>query len=609
MSRNQSIALATLGLAAAAVFGSLGAYAWLHWPLEGFPLMTALLHKGTTQAPVLITLDSCIVGIMIIGLALGLARWRAAATAKQENEKSTIVNVPLYTCPICLAGPVVQVDKSTLLGSSTRRQFVCRACGSILEPVGNAYRYRKISSDYPDMKRHSKEVFYSWHELRNLAWKHPKRQRPAVERARRVGASSATQGRGRNGKAAQEAPPKGLPGASEERVLSPRATHAPAQEIRTLEQFIGQHKMKEKLSVSIEAAKARGDALGHVLLRGPEGCGKKTLAGVIANEMDSRITVISGQTIERPGDLAAVITNLGDHDILLVDDIHRLRRGVEERLCAAMQDFAFDVIIGKGIGGKTIHLPTPHMTVIGATDEPEKVSPRLRQSFEYVFDFEPYEVWALVTLVQRLAQDLRVSIDENARLVIARSCDGRMREAQRLLLRMRDYAQVRADGVITGGIAQEALSMMGDQRPGGGFEGLPTTPQEREAAPSDLTWQEFEDRVAQLFQTVGFRNVRLTPRRRDGGKDIVMEVPDPLRQNRVICVECKHWRANSVGIGEVKQLHSLVVGDPKVDRGVIVTTGTFSGPAVAYAKRVGLIDLIDGSKLREMMAKAGIQLD
>jgi restriction endonuclease Mrr len=151
--------------------------------------------------------------------------------------------------------------------------------------------------------------------------------------------------------------------------------------------------------------------------------------------------------------------------------------------------------------------------------------------------------------------------------------------------------------------------MMGEQRPGGGFEGPPTTAQEREAAPTDLTWQEFEDRVAQLFHTVGFRNVRLTPRQRNGGKDIVMEVPDPLRENRVICVECKHWRANSVGRREVRLLHSLVVGDPNVARGVIVTTGTFSSQAVAYAKRVGLIDLIHGKTLREMMAKAGIRLE
>jgi hypothetical protein len=346
-----------------------------------------------------------------------------------------------------------------------------------------------------------------------------------------------------------------------------------------------------------------------VLLRGPTGCGKRTLARVIANEMRVKTTSTSGGQITAAGDLAAIITNLGDRDILCIADIQRLPKPIEERLCQAMQNFAVDIVIGKGPSAKTVHLPLPRFTVVGTSTQPERVSHQLRQSFEHVLDFEPYEVWALVKLVQRLAGDIGVHIDENARLTIARACGGSLIEARRLLLRTRDYAQARADGVITAGIAQDALAVIGTQHPSAAPEPTPTIPETPELRGNGFTWQDFEDFVADLFTSLGYQNVRVTPRAGDEGKDIIMERADPLKGTTRVYVECKHWSSGRVGIKEVQVLHSAVMRDPQVHEGMLVTTGRFTNQAMAYAQQIGFIELIDHKKLRELALKAGLELD
>jgi len=378
---------------------------------------------------------------------------------------------------------------------------------------------------------------------------------------------------------------------------------------RILGEFVGQRKIKKSLAVSIEATKTRGAVLGHILLRGPEGCGKKTLAHVIANEMRVNIKITSGPAIERAADLAAILTSLRQGDVLFIDEMDRLGRAIEETLYPAMEDFALDIIIGKGPSARSLRLRLPRFTVIGATDQPERVSRRLRQRFEHIYDFDLYDEEALKRLVLHRAEVLGMKIDEEAPRLIGRGAEGNIREAERLLDRVRDYAQVRADGVITQEVAREALTMLGTDAAGWAVEGTVPSSDEREAEPTSLTWQDFEDFVAKLFEALGYQNVRLTPRVRDEGKDIVMERADPLHGSRMIYVECKHWKANSVGRREVQVLHSAVIAKPEVNQGVIVTTGRFTDGAIAYARQVGVIELIDGEKLQRLIAKARTQKD
>jgi len=379
-------------------------------------------------------------------------------------------------------------------------------------------------------------------------------------------------------------------------------------QLRTLEEFIGQPKIREILTVSIGAARARGDALGHVLLRGPTGCGKRTLARVIAKEMGAKTTSTSGREIAAPRDLGLILTNLGDRSILCIADIQGLPKAIEQPLCLAMRDFALDLVIGKGPTAKAIHLPVPPFTVVGTTTEEEPVSHRLRQSFDHVLDFEPYEVWALVKLVQRLSEDVGVRIDENARLMIARACGGSLAEARRLLMRTRDYAQARADGVITAAVAHKALAMMAPEHSSAVLQPAPETSQMTETGPP-LTWQGFEDLIAELFSALGYQNVKVTQRTGDEGKDIIMERADPLRGITRVYVECKHWSSGRVGIKEVQVLHSAVMRDPQVHEGMLVTTGSFTNQARAYARQIGFIELIDRTKLRQLAVKAGLDLD
>lgn len=229
---------------------------------------------------------------------------------------------------------------------------------------------------------------------------------------------------------------------------------------RRLAEFIGQNKVKDNLMISIQAAKLRGESLDHVLLYGPPGLGKTTLANIIANEMDVTVRTTSGPAIERPGDLAAILTNLEPHSVLFIDEIHRLNRLVEEILYPAMEDYQLDLIIGKGPSARTIKLELPRYTLIGATTRAGLLTSPLRERFGIVHFLEFYTVEDLAHVVTRSAQILEVDIDQTGAHEIARRSRGTPRICNRLLKRVRDYAQVRADGVINGRVAGEALAML-----------------------------------------------------------------------------------------------------------------------------------------------------
>lgn len=227
-----------------------------------------------------------------------------------------------------------------------------------------------------------------------------------------------------------------------------------------LEDYIGQTKAKETLKIYIEAAKARGEALDHVLFYGPPGLGKTTLAGIIANEMGVNMKVTSGPAIEKPGEMAAILNNLQERDVLFVDEIHRLNRQVEEVLYPAMEDFAIDIVIGKGAGARSIRLDLPKFTLVGATTRAGMLTAPLRDRFGVVNRLEFYTAEDLQTIVLRSAQVLGVEIDPKGALEIARRSRGTPRLANRLLKRVRDFAQVKYNGVITEEVAVFALDLL-----------------------------------------------------------------------------------------------------------------------------------------------------
>lgn len=227
-----------------------------------------------------------------------------------------------------------------------------------------------------------------------------------------------------------------------------------------LEDYIGQEKAKETLKIYIEAAKARGEALDHVLFYGPPGLGKTTLAGIIANEMNVNLKITSGPAIEKPGEMAAILNNLQEGDVLFVDEIHRLNRQVEEVLYPAMEDYAIDIMIGKGASARSIRLDLPKFTLVGATTRAGMLTAPLRDRFGVVNRMEYYTVEELKTIIIRSAHVLKVGIDERGAYALARRSRGTPRLANRLLKRVRDFAQVKYEGHITEEVANYALDLL-----------------------------------------------------------------------------------------------------------------------------------------------------
>ncbi len=253
---------------------------------------------------------------------------------------------------------------------------------------------------------------------------------------------------------------------NEERIISPELegnneeTLETSLRPKTLNDYIGQSKVKENMKIYIEAAKKRGEPLDHVLLYGPPGLGKTTLAGIISNEMNSNIKITSGPAIEKAGDLAALLTNLSEFDVLFIDEIHRLNKNVEEILYPALEDYTLDIIIGKGPTARSIRLDLPKFTLIGATTKAGSLSTPLRDRFGIVHRLEMYTIEDLATIIKRSANILEVSIDDESAREIARRSRGTPRIANRLLKRVRDYASVLGDGNATLKLTKVALNQL-----------------------------------------------------------------------------------------------------------------------------------------------------
>lgn len=251
----------------------------------------------------------------------------------------------------------------------------------------------------------------------------------------------------------------------EERIISTRNLDAEndyeySLRPRTIDEYVGQQKVKENLDVFIQAAKERREALDHVLLYGPPGLGKTTLASIIANEMGVNIRVTSGPAIEKQGDLAALLTNLSEHDILFIDEIHRMSRSIEEVLYPAMEDYALDIIVGQGPSARSIRIDLPKFTLIGATTRAGLLSAPLRDRFGVISRLELYTPQELAQIVKRSAGILGAQIEDDGAMEIASRSRGTPRIANRLLKRVRDYAQIKANGVITAQVADAALTML-----------------------------------------------------------------------------------------------------------------------------------------------------
>ncbi len=249
-----------------------------------------------------------------------------------------------------------------------------------------------------------------------------------------------------------------------ERSVTPLRREEDAPEIslrpQFLAEYIGQDRLRANLEIFVQAARARAEPLDHVLFYGPPGLGKTTLSHIIANEMGVKIKTTAGPAVERPGDLASILANLGLGDVLFIDEVHRLRREVEEVLYSAMEDFVLDLVVGKGPAARTIRLSLPRFTIVGATTRPDLLSAPLRDRFGAVYRLDFYDETAMVTIVLRGARVLGVPITEDGALAIARRARGTPRVALRLLRRVRDFAEVRGDGAVDVDVAQQALALM-----------------------------------------------------------------------------------------------------------------------------------------------------
>ncbi len=252
----------------------------------------------------------------------------------------------------------------------------------------------------------------------------------------------------------------------EERIVNPQLENQTEERLenslrpKTLKEYIGQEKVKENMKIYIESAKKRGEPLDHVLLYGPPGLGKTTLSNIIANEMNSNIKITSGPAIEKPGDLASILTNLSEFDLLFIDEIHRLSKSVEEILYPALEDYTLDIMIGKGPTAKSIRLDLPKFTLVGATTRAGALTTPLRDRFGIIHRLELYNTEELTTIIKRSSKILGVSIEEEAAKEIARRSRGTPRIANRLLKRVRDYATVLGDGSITLKLTKHALNQL-----------------------------------------------------------------------------------------------------------------------------------------------------
>jgi Holliday junction resolvasome RuvABC ATP-dependent DNA helicase subunit len=371
---------------------------------------------------------------------------------------------------------------------------------------------------------------------------------------------------------------------------------------QSLADFLSHWQSEKELWPSIDLAKTRGQPLGHTLLCGSQGSGKATLARLIADEMGVRMAAERGDAIGTPRDLANVVANLGQCGILFVDDIHHLTTDVENALCELMDDQQVHVLINYGGARKSVHLQLPQITILGATDQPEYLSPRLIRRFQHTYDFAVCDYCDVLHLIKRRSIVLGMEADEKALGEMARHAS---RQAQHLVDWTRDYARLWGYDAVTAEVAREVLDTL---QPHPSLSEGPVdapTPIRLRSRLYPLTWEEFEDQVARLFDALGYQHVRLTPRAADGGKDIIMEWADPLHGTRQLYVECKHWKVNSVvGQKAVQRLHAALLANPEVHEGVLVTTGTFSEKAVAYASQVGTILLVDRWKLEELIAQA-----